>query len=224
VRRQAGFTFVELLVALAVIAIIASAAVPRFAFARREANESAAIATLRNLVTAQQTLHTMGVVDVDRDGAGEYAFLGEIAGRAPVRGTDLVLEPPSFSRAFGLIEQSRAVRSGYFFQVFLPALDGRGVAEDPSGGKAMASAVDPDLAEIFWCAYAWPANREPGNMQVFFANQEGEVLSAGNEVARYDGDELRPRYDAAFLDSESMISRSAVNAVGRDGETWRLAR
>ncbi|MBK9385402.1 MAG: prepilin-type N-terminal cleavage/methylation domain-containing protein [Planctomycetes bacterium] len=223
-RRQAGFTVVELLVVIAIIAILASAAVPRFAFARREANESAAIATLRNLVTAQQTLQTMGVVDVDRDGEGEHAFLAEIAGSAPVRGTTTVLEPPSFSRAFGAIQLSRASRSSYLFQVFLPAMDGRGVAEDPNGGKALASAVDPDLAEIFWCAYAWPANREPGNMKVFFANQTGEILAAGNEIARYDGDELRPRYDAAFLDSESMIGLAAVNAVGRDGETWRLAR
>jgi prepilin-type N-terminal cleavage/methylation domain-containing protein len=224
VRRQAGFTMVELLVVIAIIAILASAAIPRFAFARREANESAAIATLRNLVTAQQTLQTMGVVDVDRDGGGEYAFLAEIAGRAPVRGTTAVLEPPSFSRSFGDIAQSRAARSSYLFQVFLPALDGRGVAEDPDGGKAVALAVEPDLAEIFWCAYAWPANREPGNMRVFFTNQQGEILAAGNEVARYDGDELRPRYDAAFVDSESMIGRPAVNAVGRDGETWKLAR
>lgn len=223
-RRQRGFTFTELLLVVAIIAIVASIALPNLWMARAEANESTAIATLRNLMTAQQTLQAMAVVDVDRDGQGEFAFLAEIAGKANVRGTTTALDPPSFSRAFGNIVLSRAARSSYFFQVFLPAIDGRGVAEDPDGGKALARAVEPDLCELYWCAYAWPANRSPGNSRVFFANQNGEVLSADNKNALYEGDELRPRYDAAFLDNESMIGDTAVNAVGRDGELWSLAR
>jgi type IV pilus assembly protein PilA len=52
-RRQKGFSLVELLLVVAVILIISAIAVPNFMRARMAANESSAIASLRNIDTAQ---------------------------------------------------------------------------------------------------------------------------------------------------------------------------
>ncbi|MCL6481578.1 MAG: prepilin-type N-terminal cleavage/methylation domain-containing protein [Firmicutes bacterium] len=50
---QAGFSLIELLIVVAIILIIAAIAIPNFMRSRIAANESAAVASCRNIVTAQ---------------------------------------------------------------------------------------------------------------------------------------------------------------------------
>jgi prepilin-type N-terminal cleavage/methylation domain-containing protein len=52
-RSQKGFSLIELLLVVAVILIIAAIAIPNFMRARMTANESSAVASLRNIDTAQ---------------------------------------------------------------------------------------------------------------------------------------------------------------------------
>ena len=133
-NRERGFTLIELMIVIAVIAIIAAIALPNLLSARLTANESAAIATLNNIASAQSQCRSSGAIDVNGNGAGEYAYFAELAGFAPVRGGLQRIAPPVLSSAFANVTARRVTRSGYVFQMYLPGVAADGVAEDPLGG------------------------------------------------------------------------------------------
>ena len=65
-----GFTLIELMIVVAIIAIIAAIAIPNLLRSRMAANESAAVAACRAYATAQHTFHR---TDYDGDAVLEYA-------------------------------------------------------------------------------------------------------------------------------------------------------
>lgn len=208
------------------LGIVSSIAIPNLMSARLAANESAAIATLRALTSAQAMLSAQGAIDADGDGLGEYGFLGELAGARVPRGRRERLAPPLLPEAFGVLEDdgngdSVVQRSGYWFQVWLPMRSGSAVAERAS--PAAAVQVHPDAAERAWCAYAWPVEPGATGLRVFFVNQEGDVLAFDNTEGVFGGlagtGGRQPRFDSALArpDLESAPAR------GRraDGTLWR---
>jgi len=116
---------------IAIVGVIAAVALPRLFQTTGGGNETAAIATLRNIYSAQQQLRDHGLADADGDGRGEYGLSGELAGECFVRGTRKTLDPPVLSAAFCVsVDENGAIRrSGYRFRIFLPGKDGAQVTE-----------------------------------------------------------------------------------------------
>ena len=57
-RREEGFTLIELMIVVAIIAIIAAIAIPSLLNARKAGNESSAISSLRTLSTVNEQYRT----------------------------------------------------------------------------------------------------------------------------------------------------------------------
>jgi len=57
-RKQEGFTLIELMIVVAIIAIIAAIAIPSLLNARKAGNEASAISSLRTLTTVNEQYRT----------------------------------------------------------------------------------------------------------------------------------------------------------------------
>jgi len=237
---RSGFTLIEMMIVIAIIAIVATIAIPQLQRSRLTANESNAASTLRALAQAQAQMVASPVLDTDDDGAGEYGYLAEMAGTVPLRvsagGAPAAgapgdeLEPAVLTSAFGRVQNSVVTRSGYVFQVWLPAPTAGGLvgglAEDANGGKAGGPFPGSDNSEVMWCAYAWPLRINATGTPVFFVSHDGQLLQYDNRGAlTYSGIAGGPGFDAAFTTPGDMSSRVALGGVpGVDGNLWRPLR
>ena len=160
-EQNSGFTLIELMIVTAIIAVIASIAIPNLQSARLNSNEAAAIATLKAISSAQAQFQTSGAVDGNNNGTGEFGYLAELAGGVGLRNAagdagPHRLSPALLSHAFGNIatlptmKGGAATRSGYRFQMFLPVASSFGMAEADAGGVNFNS-PEPSKAESLWC-------------------------------------------------------------------------
>ena len=219
---QRGFTLIEMLIVTALIAVIASIAVPNLLSSKLVSNETAAIATMRAISSAQFQFQTSSVLDLNSDGGSEFGTLRELGGLDPVRGTSAPL-------AIGLLSKSAAITDltggvtlkGYRFRMFLPAADGTGVVAT----AANAAQFDPALSQRYWTCVAWPLVQGKSGKRAFFVNQQGMLLES--RATDYDGSSSEPDAGAGLVG----VAPTSINAdtlatggLGADGNEWVMVQ
>ena len=135
-RKQKGFSLIELLIVVAIILIIAAIAIPNLLRARIAANESSAVASIRTLNTAQISYNSA------------YPTVGFAAGLSNLAGTSCA--PPTSAGACLIDTQlSSGSKSGYVFTM-------TGVTGTPASTyQAIATPATPNQTGTrYFCSFA----------------------------------------------------------------------
>lgn len=118
-RRQRGFSLIELLIVVAIILIIAAIAIPNLQRAKMSANEAAAVSGMRTIFTAEAAYYAQGWSNPGALGfSNTLADLGNNAG----------CNPPSLKSACQLDNvmanaDKTAPKSGYYY-TYVPIAGG----------------------------------------------------------------------------------------------------
>ncbi len=128
-QNKNGFTLVELLVVISIIVIIAAIAIPNFMRSRMSANEASALASSRQIATAQTAFKASNLFDSNADGEGDYGTLGQLA------------DPDGAGQTHPYIDEvlGAGTKGGYVFNIIITLGD---VINTPSY-TCLATPVNP---------------------------------------------------------------------------------
>lgn len=177
-RRRQGFTLVELLVVMAIIAILASIVVPNVASYIRKSRMTAALSEIQSIELALTKMLT------DADRSSLHHLFNPVAVRGVLGSPDGLLTPAQFQNAVLLY-----TRTTYALLREGRALLGPGVAPDEALGIAYASVLDQnavrkmgvnylDIGEDPWGNLyniypgPWPAKNGPNIFRTYLLNNQ----------------------------------------------------
>lgn len=90
-------------------------------------------------------------------------------------------------------------------------------------GAPCSGPVDPDAAEVRWCAYAWPVAAGNSGTRAFYVDQDGEVWQTANALLSLSGVNGGPAWDAALPQGTGngwVALPKGASHTGRDGNVW----
>ena len=189
-----GFTLIELMIVIAIIAIIASIAIPNLMESRITANESAASASLKSAISAGQTqFQSNALQDTDANGVGEFGHIQDLTGARAVVGAaagsvNYVTGPLATMAA----ADTTSTANNYNYSMFTWNTDGSDKVQEGGnlGGTSAAGTIagagitSPSAETSFLCACG-PTVRDQVGRRVFLIGVDGQIRSP-NAVANTD--------------------------------------
>jgi type IV pilus assembly protein PilA len=131
-RKQKGFSLIELLIVVAIILIIAAIAIPNLLRARISANESSAASSIRTLNTAQVSFYST----YPATGYSPTVLaLGPGAATCPAGGP-LVTAACLIDQTLSLATTAGTAKSGYYFNMGVTTVGGLNLGYTVGGSAA----------------------------------------------------------------------------------------
>jgi type IV pilus assembly protein PilA len=188
-RKQKGFSLIELLIVVAIILIIAAIAIPNLLRAKISANESSAVGSVRNIITAEASFNSSYpqygyAITIDQLGAGVGIPACLATGPTP---TAACLLDSALAGA-----TPSTTKSGYTFEA------------NSDGASAVLDASTGILQQTSFTASALPNNFNKTGVREFCAGDDG-VLRQNPNTAGLQGALNLNRWDAKCVGAPWLI-------------------